>query len=227
MGGADSSGFTGPPGVGKTLTAETIAEATGKPLFVVSVAEIGLDASVAEKNLEKLFNLATKWEAILLVDEADVFLETRGSTFDASRNALVSVLLRVLEYYQGIIILTTNRVKSIDVAVISRIHLAIRYNDLTDDQMRAIFRYFLNQLRPEDVKDRAGIDRFIRNTGHHYGLNGRQIRNVVSAAVASARHENMKGEGDGRLTEEHLMKVCEVRERYILHFLLINDERKD
>jgi SpoVK/Ycf46/Vps4 family AAA+-type ATPase len=135
----------GPPGVGKTLTAETIAQATGKPLFIVSVAEIGLNASRAERNLEKLFNLASKWEAILLVDEADVFLETRGTTSSAGRNALVSVLLRVLEYYQGIIILTTNRIKSIDVAVISRIHLAIRYSDLTESQMKKIFEFFLDQ----------------------------------------------------------------------------------
>ncbi|RYP19053.1 hypothetical protein DL765_003549 [Monosporascus sp. GIB2] len=57
----------GPPGVGKTLTAETVAAKTGRPLFVVSVAEIRLNASRAERNLEKLFKLATKWEAILLV----------------------------------------------------------------------------------------------------------------------------------------------------------------
>ena len=78
----------GPPGVGKTvsrsacvakalsllltsnhlqLMAETIAEASGKPLFVVSVAEIGLDASKAEKNLERMFYLAGKWDAVLLV----------------------------------------------------------------------------------------------------------------------------------------------------------------
>jgi hypothetical protein len=78
--------FHGPPGVGKTvsprssslpfrlyianiskLTAETIAEFTRKPLFIVSVAEIGLDASKAERNLEQMFHLAGKWEAILLV----------------------------------------------------------------------------------------------------------------------------------------------------------------
>ena len=49
------------------LTAETIAEATGKPLFVVSIAEIGLNASKAETNLEQMFYLAGKWEAVLLV----------------------------------------------------------------------------------------------------------------------------------------------------------------
>lgn len=206
----------GPPGVGKTLTAETIAQATAKPLVVVSVAEIGLDASRAERNLEKLFKLATKWEAILLVDEADVFLETRGSTSSASRNALVSVLLRVLEYYQGIIILTTNRIKSIDIAVISRIHLAIRYEDLTVGQMRRIFKYFLDQLEPASIARRGDIDEFIESFGHHYQLNGRQIRNVVSAALAAARHEateagpDGKPRGDGRMTFKHLKAVCDL-----------------
>ena len=57
----------GPPGVGKTLTAETIAEATNKPLLIVSVAEIGLNASKAERNLKQMFQLAGRWEAILLV----------------------------------------------------------------------------------------------------------------------------------------------------------------
>ena len=139
-----------------------------------------------------------------------MFLETRGSTSDASRNALVSVLLRVLEYYQGIIILTTNRIKSIDVAVISRIHLAIRYTDLRDDQMKSIFKFFLDQLEPRWIKDRVAINKFIDDTGHHYGLNGRQIRNVVSAALAAARRENEEKLGDGRLTETHLRKVCEM-----------------
>jgi SpoVK/Ycf46/Vps4 family AAA+-type ATPase len=204
----------GPPGVGKTLTAETIAAATGKPLFIVSVAEIGLNASRAERNLEKLFNLASKWEAILLVDEADVFLETRGSSSSAGRNALVSVLLRVLEYYQGIIILTTNRIKSIDVAVISRIHLAICYSDLTEVQMCKIFSFFLDQLEPDWIEDRDEIDNFINNYGHQYGLNGRQIRNVVSGALASARNGAAKKKGSGKLTFRHLKDVCEMTRQF-------------
>ncbi|PSS00675.1 hypothetical protein BD289DRAFT_450244 [Coniella lustricola] len=176
----------GPPGVGKTLTAETVARATGKPLFVVSVAEIGLDASRAERKLEKIFALATKWGAVLLIDEADVFLETRNRHSPPSRNALVSVLLRVLEYYEGIIMMTTNRIKAIDVAVVSRIHLAVRYTDLDAEQMRNIFKYYLNQLRPHLIHDQADTMRFVDQFGHMYALNGRQIRNVVQAAQAYA-----------------------------------------
>lgn len=183
----------GPPGVGKTLTAETVAQATGRPLFVVSVAEIGLDASRAERKLEKVFSLATRWQAILLIDEADVFLETRSQHSPASRNALVSVLLRVLEYYEGIIFMTTNRVRAIDVAVISRIHLAVRYDDLDFLQRANIFAYYLDQLQADvptliTEKDRVLIDEFIEDYGDTYLFNGRQIRNVVQAAHAYAAH---------------------------------------
>jgi ATPase family associated with various cellular activities (AAA) len=92
----------GPPGVGKTLTAETIALTTGRPLLTVSVSEIGLTAHDAEKALIPVFADAARWGAVLLMDEADVFVEERTKG-DLKRNALVSVLLRCLEYYKGTI----------------------------------------------------------------------------------------------------------------------------
>lgn len=202
--------FHGPPGVGKTLTAETIAKATGKPLFVVSVAEIGLNASKAERNLEQMFYLAGKWEAVLLVDEADVFLESRTNGADSNRNALVSVLLRVLEYYHGIMILTTNRINSIDIAVQSRIHLAIRYSDLTKEQKQNIFQLFLKQLEPDSINNHEKIIEYVNEYGSDYKLNGRQIRNVVSSALSLARSTAKERNGDDRLTVDHLKEVLYV-----------------
>ncbi|KAF2121017.1 P-loop containing nucleoside triphosphate hydrolase protein [Lophiotrema nucula] len=114
----------GLPGVGKTLTAETITLATGRSLLAVSVAEIGVEAHEAERKLTDIFGDAARWEAVLLMDEADVFVEVRQKG-ELGRNALVAVLLRCLEYYEGIIILTTNRVRSLDAAMQSRIHLLI------------------------------------------------------------------------------------------------------
>lgn len=90
----------GPPGVGKTLTAETIALATGRPLLTVSVADIGVEPHAAEQKLSEVFADAARWEAVLLVDEADVFVEERIKG-DLNRNAMVSVLLKCLEYYDG------------------------------------------------------------------------------------------------------------------------------
>ncbi|KAI4222604.1 MAG: hypothetical protein L6R36_006032 [Xanthoria steineri] len=180
----------GPPGVGKSLTAECVAKATSKPLFTVGVADIGTDSGTVEDRLNKLFSLAAEWDAVLLFDEADVFMEQRGSTDSTlERNALVSVLLRVLEYYEGILILTTNRVLSFDVAVQSRIHLAVMFHDLDENQTRSIIQVHLEK-RLHKVPE-AMSNLFV---GRAVGasLNGRQIRNVISAAEAMVNRRESK-----------------------------------
>lgn len=80
----------GVPGVGKTSTAETVAEYTGRPLYPITCGDIGQVASDVEKNLERHFKLAHKWGCVLLLDEADVFLAERDRVGDVARNALVS-----------------------------------------------------------------------------------------------------------------------------------------
>ena len=106
----------GPPGVGKTLTAEAIAEMLGRPLYQVSMGELGENGAELEERLEKVFRICSRWNALVLLDEADVFLEKRTSEGSITRNAMVSVMLRLVEYFQGVLFLTTNRVKSFDPA---------------------------------------------------------------------------------------------------------------
>lgn len=77
-----------------------------------------------------MLEMSTKWNAVLLLDEADVFLEARSSN-DLERNKLVSNFLRVLEYNAGVLFLTTNRVTNIDAAFQSRIHVSIEYPELS------------------------------------------------------------------------------------------------
>ena len=103
----------GPPGTGKTLTAEGISELLKCPLYMVSAGELGTDSRFLESELQKILDICHAWGAILLLDEADVFLEKRNM-HDLHRNALVSIFLRQLEYFQGILFLTTNRVEVCD-----------------------------------------------------------------------------------------------------------------
>lgn len=114
----------GVPGVGKSSTAETIAAATGRPLLPVTCGDIGENAADVEKNLEQIFTNSHRWGCVLLLDEAEVFLAKRNPQ-DLARNAMVSVFLRVLEFYAGILFLTTNRVGTIDEAFKSRIHISL------------------------------------------------------------------------------------------------------
>jgi AAA+ superfamily predicted ATPase len=77
-----------PPGVGKTLTAESVAEYTQKPLYPINIGELTAEQSVVQR-LQDLFLQASRWDAVLLLDEADVVLEKR-SYEDLRRNGIVS-----------------------------------------------------------------------------------------------------------------------------------------
>ncbi|KAK4096975.1 P-loop containing nucleoside triphosphate hydrolase protein [Parathielavia hyrcaniae] len=158
----------GPPGVGKTLTAECVADAD------------------LDRNLTRIMDMTATWRAVLLIDEADVFLERR-SLHDLHRNAMVSVFLRVLEYYSGILFLTTNRVATFDDAFKSRIHIPIRYTDLTVDSRRQIWRNFC-------AKVPGGVDIDDKGFGAlaETDLNGRQIKNAIKAAESLAAFDGAK-----------------------------------
>ncbi|KAG1868757.1 hypothetical protein C8R48DRAFT_598434 [Suillus tomentosus] len=107
----------GPPGTRKTLTAEAVAEHLKRPLYIVSSAELSTEPSHLESKLSVILKLATVWDSVVLLDEA-VFLEQR-SLCDLTRNALVSVALKVIEYRRGGLFLTTD-IQTFDNASLSR-----------------------------------------------------------------------------------------------------------
>ncbi|KAF4977289.1 hypothetical protein FZEAL_6177 [Fusarium zealandicum] len=148
---------------------------------------------------------------ICLGDEADVFLEQRTFT-DLERNALVPVFLHVLEYYEGILILTSNRVGTFDEAFKPRIQLSLQYDALDKPQRRKIWKNSfdrLNDLQMKNIKIEPvetrkrklemsqGID--FDDIKCHLGeiaeekMNGREIRNLITTArqLAKFRNENM------------------------------------
>lgn len=86
----------GPPGAGKTFTAECVAEFTSRPLLSLTCGDIGTDEVTVEEALSKWFKLAEIWGAVMLIDEADVYLERREVN-ELTRNGLVSVFLRAME----------------------------------------------------------------------------------------------------------------------------------
>ena len=122
--------LSGPPGLGKTFTAEAIAESGQRPLYVVSTGVLGATASAISKELSQILDLCAHWNAVLLLDEAEVFLAKR-SLNDLERNAVVAVFLRELEYYQGIMFLTTNMPHSIDEAFSSESMRAVYIHEHT------------------------------------------------------------------------------------------------
>ncbi|KAM0228596.1 hypothetical protein ACHAP5_011897 [Fusarium lateritium] len=182
----------GVPGVGKTATAEAVAQANNKPLFTITCGDLGLTPEAVDSKLNEVFRLAHLWDCVLLLDEADVFL-ARRDTHNLQRNALVSGIL--------------------DEAFKSRIHISLYYEPLSRHQTVEIFRVNIRRLRGiEDEKQRQleGTEleqprlRIMAKSiidyaqsyydehedTPHLRWNGRQIRNAFQIA-SSLAHYNM------------------------------------
>ncbi|UNI22167.1 hypothetical protein JDV02_008081 [Purpureocillium takamizusanense] len=215
----------GVPGVGKTATAEAIAHEKNQPLFHITCGDLGFTPKEVEGELKEIFRLAHLWDCVLLLDEADIFLARRDMT-NLKRNALVSVFLRVLEYYSGILFLTTNRVGTLDEAFKSRIHISLYYERLNLKRTLAIFDVNIRHLKEiEEKKERELADsdmkepslqikrdsilRFAewhyKNTSQSVRWNGRQIRNAFQIASSLARydvHKNAAGDFDSKAKKQ-------------------------
>ncbi|KAL2622198.1 hypothetical protein R1flu_002403 [Riccia fluitans] len=187
----------GPPGTGKTLTAESIAEKLERPLWSLSVSELGTTASTLEATLVKVLDIAASWRAVLLLDEADVYLESRR-TSDVFRNAMTGVFLRLLEYYRGVLFLTTNRVTTFDEAFLSRISMFVNYKKLEMAQREMVWRKLLARAQIPDV-----TDLFVTELAE-VDLNGRSIRNVIQTAYTLAKS---RGE---EFVADHIKSVLKV-----------------
>ncbi|KAF9226799.1 P-loop containing nucleoside triphosphate hydrolase protein [Gyrodon lividus] len=213
----------GPPGTGKTLTAEAVAEHLQRPLYNVASWELTTNPESLESNLRNILNLATAWDAVLLIDEADVFLEQR-SLHEMERNALVSAALRVLEYHRGVLFLTTNRIHTFDDAFLSRFSIAIKYSELDMAARLTIWRKFF---------ELAGLplwgsqDEFVALDGKEprcyisledleelaqKQFNGRTIKNLVRTAQALALSL------DEPLSLDHAKVVVRAQEKFLTEF---------
>ncbi|KAI9690886.1 MAG: hypothetical protein M1822_008506 [Bathelium mastoideum] len=195
--------LSGEPGVGKTLTAESVAEEMKRPLYAMSAGELGDEAHVVESGLQKVLEISTKWDAILLIDECDIFLEQR-TTSDIVRNKLVAVFLRLLEYYKGVLFLTTNRVTTFDAAFKSRIHLTIDYSPLDFQSRRLVWNTFAGPVSAS-AKYSSGLSEAELDMLAELNLNGREIKNIVKTARLLANRKGIS------LTMENVKTVLRIK----------------
>ncbi|CAN5244391.1 hypothetical protein BH10PSE13_BH10PSE13_18510 [soil metagenome] len=155
----------GPAGVGKTLTAEVYAEIIRRPLYRVHSGQLGLNVAQMETALKDVLTRAQRWGAVRLIDEADVYIKRRDD--DMTMNAVVGVFLRVLEYFNGLLFLTTNRVDDIDEAIVSRCIALIKYHAPDREGRRRIWQVMVEQFGLVVDEDLIGelIDAFPHATG--------------------------------------------------------------
>ncbi|KAJ4252401.1 hypothetical protein NW762_010999 [Fusarium torreyae] len=225
----------GAPGVGKTATAEAVAAAHRKPLFPITCGDLGIDPMTVETTLSEIFRLANLWDCVLLLDEAEIFLSHREKKDDnLQRNALVSIFLRTLEYYPGILFLTTNRVGVLDEALNSRVHVSLHFKHLDSFQTLELFKMNLKRsemiarqraantsqpeliIRSEEIQQFAleNFDKRPNPSGPWW--NGRQIRNAfqIATSLAYVGQSSGKDRSGCHLGREHFEQVLRFIQGY-------------
>jgi len=174
----------GPAGVGKTLTAEVYSEIIKRPLYRVHSGQLGLNVSEMEAALKDVLTRAQRWGAVMLIDEADVYIRRRDNNMAA--NAVVGVFLRVLEYFNGLLFLTTNRVDDIDEAIVSRCIAMIKFYPPDIEARKKIWRVMSNQfgLNVDDVLIATLADIFPESSG-------RDIKGLAKLTAKYCSHKQV------------------------------------
>lgn len=167
----------GKPGTGKTLTAEVYAESAGKALYSIQCSQLGLKAETIEKTLMTCFARAKRWGAVMLLDEADVYIHKRGDSM--MQNAIVGVFLRILEYQNAVLFMTTNREHDVDDAIASRCIAKLVYQYPDKDEQARIWKILGGgKITPAVIKQivTKGKDR-----------SGRDVKNLVKLALLTSQ----------------------------------------
>jgi SpoVK/Ycf46/Vps4 family AAA+-type ATPase len=195
--------FRGPAGTGKTMAAIALGRSTERPLL-----RIDLDAVVSnyigetEKNLQRIFEIADAEGAILLFDEADSLFGKRGKVRDAHdrySNVEISTLLRRIEPFEGLAIVTTNAATEIDEHAVSRIDIIVEFPRPDEAAREALWRKLLGSVK---LPQADNLDaRLLAN----HELSGAEILRCVRIAALFA------ATGDRKLDMEQLQSAAAER----------------
>jgi SpoVK/Ycf46/Vps4 family AAA+-type ATPase len=179
--------FAGPPGTGKTICAEAIAQSLGRELLVVRYAELeSMWMGETSKNVVAIFRTAREEQAVLFFDEADAIATRRSTSVDSSSqresNSVVNVLLQELERYTGVVIFATNLAANFDPAFERRIRTHVLFELPGETERVQIWKV---QLHPSRTPLAADVDFDV--LARHYEVSGGDIQNaVLKAALAAA-----------------------------------------
>lgn len=171
----------GAPGLGKTLTAEVYSEVVGKPLYRVHSGQLGTTAQSVEAALADILKRASRWDSILLIDEADLYIRKRDNNLE--HNAIVAEFLRTLEYFSGLLFLTTNREDDVDDAILSRCIAVIRYETPSRDAAIRLWHSLADQFEV-DLSDEL-VYKLVRDFPNSSGRDIKELLKLTSRLCRS------------------------------------------
>ena len=187
----------GSPGLGKTLTAEVYAEVIERPLYSIHAGALGTNADDIEKNLRTILTRAKRWNCVLLLDEADVFVMQRGASL--TQNAIVAEFLRTLEYFDGLMFMTSNRGSDIDEAIIPRCAAIIHYDVPEKSDAQKIWK-IMGENFGVNIPD--GLVRSLVNT--YPELPPRDIKMLLRLTLRMS----VKEQGSGSIPTLDIVRKC-------------------
>ena len=179
--------FKGPPGTGKTMAAQVMANHLDMGLYKVDLSQlVSKYIGETEKNIKTIFEACENSNVILFFDEMDALFAKRTEVSDSNdrhANLEIAYLLQSLESYEGMVLMATNYVENIDEAFIRRIQFIVDFHLPNKGQREQIFRDLLDYDIPvsEDL-DYGVVSQF--------DLSGGEIKNIVVASIYSAVDEN-------------------------------------
>jgi len=173
--------FSGPPGTGKTMAADILANDLYLPLYQIDLSQVvSKYIGETEKNLERIFSAAQSANAILFFDEADALFGKRSEVRDAHdryANIEVGYLLQKMEEYEGVAILATNLRSHMDEAFVRRMQAIVEFPFPDETHRRRIWECLFPQEAPlADDVDFALLAREVK-------LAGGNIKNIGLAAA--------------------------------------------
>ena len=187
--------FHGVPGTGKTFAVECIAEYVQKPVYKISLANIGTNTNELEIKLQSALYFGKIWGSVTVLEDVDAVL---GSKADLASIAIVTTLIRFLDKTNGIFILKMDpdtllyQAFRSNEALKSRIHLTVRFNlNPASQGSEKLWRFLIHQIVEQGIAKENLLDHVDQLTQNKY-FNARQIRNAISAATKLASHRGEK-----------------------------------
>ena len=193
--------MSGPPGTGKTMSAQVIARELGLPLYRIDLSQVvNKYIGETEKNLARVFDAAREAHAILFFDEADALFGKRTKTRDAHdryANIETGFLLQRVENHEGITILATNLASNLDDAFMRRFQVVAEFSMPSPEERHRIWQRLLpaREHRDDDLDIVALAERF--------ELSGGEIKNAALAGALFAASDG------GRMAMRHAVSAAQ------------------
>jgi AAA+ superfamily predicted ATPase len=207
--------FAGPSGTGKTMAAQVMARSLGMPLYRIDLAGImNKYIGETEKRLKRVFEACSRSDVILFFDEADALFGQRTQVKDAHdrfANIEIDYLLQLMEQFDGVAILATNRKADLDKAFLRRIRFIIDFLNPGPEERLALWRRALGADLPRASELLDGID--WETLAAKLNMTGADITAAALSAAFLARAEG------ARITMKHIIHAA--RREMTKHGLVI------